>query len=553
MTTTTTTTTDVRPAPRDESAEILIIGSGFAGLGMGAQLRRHGREDFLILDRAQQVGGTWRDNTYPGAACDVPSHLYSFSFAPNPQWSGFYTPGPEIQDYLVRFSEDEGLTPHLRLGADMLEAHWDPETERWTVRTPRGTYTARWLIMGTGHLADPRLPDVPGLDAFEGEVIHSARWDHTVDLKGKRVAVVGTGASAIQVIPELAATAAELVVFQRTPAWVTPRVVKPYSAAVRRMFERAPHTMQRERDDIFWFAESNYAQRRGVPAALDQVRAQALGHLAAAVSDPELRERLTPRYLPGCKRVLVSNDYYPAMARDNVTLEDSALDRVEGSRLFGVSGHGYEVDVVVLCTGFEAAQPPFAERVHDGEGRSLADHWSSGMAAFDSTAVAGFPNLFAINGPNTSLGHNSIVYIIESQIAYILEALDRVEHEGIRTMVPETLAQEEYVDRLQERAATSVWLVGGGRPPLWRGPPSGGARGRRLPLLVRRPPLGQVDADLARLRLRLPRPQRPLHRGGLPLLGEWGARAHAGARARAIGRADLSRPAPGQGLSLIHI
>lgn len=473
MTTAMTTTTDVRPAPRDESAEILIIGSGFAGLGMGAQLRRHGREDFLILDRAQQVGGTWRDNTYPGAACDVPSHLYSFSFAPNPQWSGFYTPGPEIQDYLVRFSEDEGLTPHLRLGADMLDAHWDPETERWTVRTPRGTYTGRWLIMGTGHLADPRLPDVPGLDAFEGEVIHSARWDHTVDLKGKRVAVVGTGASAIQVIPELAATAAELVVFQRTPAWVTPRVVKPYSAAVRRMFERAPHTMQRERDDIFWFAESNYAQRRGVPAALDQVRAQALGHLAAAVSDPELRERLTPRYLPGCKRVLVSNDYYPAMARDNVTLEDSALDRVEGSRLFGVSGHGYEVDVVVLCTGFEAAQPPFAERVHDGEGRSLADHWSSGMAAFDSTAVAGFPNLFAINGPNTSLGHNSIVYIIESQIAYVLEALDRVEHEGIRTMVPETLAQEEYVDRLQERAATSVWLVDGGCHSWYVDPRSG--------------------------------------------------------------------------------
>ena len=290
---------------------------------------------------------------------------------------------------------------------------------------------------------------------------------------GMRVAVVGTGASAIQVIPELAATAAELVVFQRTPAWVTPRVVKPYSAAVRRMFERAPHTMQRERDDIFWFAESNYAQRRGVPAALDQVRAQALGHLAAAVSDPELRERLTPRYLPGCKRVLVSNDYYPAMARDNVTLEDSALDRVEGSRLFGVSGHGYEVDVVVLCTGFEAAQPPFAERVHDGEGRSLADHWSSGMAAFDSTAVAGFPNLFAINGPNTSLGHNSIVYIIESQIAYILEALDRAEHEGIRTMVPETLAQEEYVDRLQERAATSVWLVDGGCHSWYVDPRSG--------------------------------------------------------------------------------
>lgn len=473
MTTTSTLTAPATTTSRDEQAEILIIGSGFAGLGMGAQLKRHGRHDFIIIERENEVGGTWRDNTYPGAACDVPSHLYSFSFAPNPQWSGFYAPGAEIQDYILKFTEDEGLRPHLRLGATMEDAQWDEDAERWVVRTPRGTYTGRWLITGAGHLADPSLPDIPGLEAFEGPIMHSARWDHGVDLTGKRVAVVGTGASAIQVVPAIAEAVDELVVFQRTPAWVIPRLVKPYSAATRRMFERAPQTMQRERDDIFWFAESNYAQRRGVPAALDQVRNQALGHLASQVADEELREKLTPHYIPGCKRVLVSNAYYPALTRENVTLEASALVRVEGNRVEGASGESYEVDAIVLCTGFEAAQPPFADHIRDGAGRSLAEHWSTGMAAFDSTAVAGFPNLFAINGPNTSLGHNSIVYIIESQITYILEALDRVDREGIRTLVPQQMAQEEYVDKIQERAATAVWLVDGGCQSWYVDPRSG--------------------------------------------------------------------------------
>lgn len=461
------------PAPADESAEILIIGAGFAGIGMGAQLRRAGREDFLIIERAGQVGGTWRDNTYPGAACDVPSHLYSFSFAMNPDWSGFYTPGPEIQNYLLAVTEAEGLAPHLRLNADMEEARWDAAAERWRVRTPRGTYTARFLITGTGHLADPMLPDIPGLAEFTGDIFHSARWDHSVELAGKRVAVVGTGASAIQVVPELAETVAELTVFQRTPAWVIPRIVKPYSAATRRRFARDPESMQRERDDIFWFAESAYAQRRAVPAALDAVTANALGNLERAVADPELRARLTPHYAPGCKRVLSSNTYYPALTRDHVTVEPSALSRVEGDTAYGADGAGYPVDAIVLCTGFEAAQPPFAEVILDGDGRSLAEHWSEGMSAFDSTAVAGFPNLFAINGPNTSLGHNSIVYIIESQVQYILEALDRADAEGLRTLVPALPAQEDYVAKIQERAATSVWLLDGGCNSWYVDPRSG--------------------------------------------------------------------------------
>lgn len=453
-----TTDTDVR----DEHAEVLIVGAGFAGLGMGAQLRRHGRTDFIIIERNPEVGGTWHDNTYPGAACDVPSHLYSFSFAMNPNWSGFYTTQAEIESYIIGVAQSEGLYPHIRFNAPMTEARWDHEAELWRVTTPRGTFTGRYLITGTGHLADPALPDIPGLADFPSEVFHSARWNHDVDLAGKRVAVVGAGASSIQIVPQLAKTVDELVVFQRTPAWVIPRIVKPYSAATRRMFARAPETMQRERDDIFWFAESSYAQRRAVPAALDAVRSQALGNIAKAITDDELAAKLTPHYIPGCKRVLSSNEYYPAFTRENVTLEASALDHVNGAVAYGASGEGHEVDAIVLATGFEAAQPPFADVVFDADGRSLADHWTTGMSAFDSTAVAGFPNLFAINGPNTSLGHNSIVYIIESQVQYILEALDLADREQIRTMVPTQRAQDEYVDRIQERAATSVWLLDGG-------------------------------------------------------------------------------------------
>lgn len=459
--------------PRDEYAEVLIIGAGFAGLGMGAQLRRHDRKDFLIIERASEVGGTWRDNVYPGAACDVPSHLYSFSFAQNPHWSAYYSPGPEIQQYIRKVAHDEGLYPHIRFNANMEDARWDDLGEQWVVRTPRGNYTGRYLITGTGHLADPRLPEIPGLDAFTGRVFHSARWDETADLSGKRVAVVGTGASAIQIVPELAKIVDELVVFQRTPAWVRPRIIRPYSAAAQRMFERAPEAMQQERDDIFWSAETSYAARRGVPAALEVITREALDNLARAIDDPELRQKLTPQYTPGCKRILTSNDYYPSFTRPNVRLEASALASVQGSTLVGASGARHDVDVIVLCTGFEAAQPPFAHHIRDAEGKTLAEYWSTGMAAFDSTAVAGFPNLFVINGPNTSLGHNSIVYMIESQVQYILEALDYAEAQNIRSIVPSGPAQDEYVEKLQERAATTVWLQDGGCNSWYVDPRSG--------------------------------------------------------------------------------
>lgn len=453
MTTNTTTMT------RDVKS--LIIGSGFAGLGMAIQLKRRGDDDFAILERANDVGGTWRDNDYPGAACDVPSHLYSFSFRPNPDWSRVYSPGPEIQAYLRACAKDEGLLEHIHFGADMQDASWDESSRRWRVSTPLGLFTAQFLITGTGHLADERFPSVPGIETFTGDKFHSARWDHSTSLEGKRIGVVGTGASAIQVIPELARTSAELVVFQRTPAYVIPRVERSYTEGEKRLFRRDPSAISALRSDLFWTGENNYAQRRGVPQYLEAARSMALGHLAAQITDPELREVLTPDYEPGCKRLLISNTYYPALQAETTTVEASALDRIEGSRVVASSGADYELDVLVFATGFEATEPPFAALVHGRDGLNLSEHWKSGMQAHDSVTVSGFPNMFVLNGPNTSLGHNSIVYIIESQVNYVLGAIDHADALDIEILEPSSRAEEAYVEQIQAAAQGTVWIDGG--------------------------------------------------------------------------------------------
>ncbi|MFK0285369.1 flavin-containing monooxygenase [Streptomyces sp. NPDC090499] len=441
--------------------EVVIIGTGFAGLGMGAQLKRHGRESFVLLERADDVAGTWRDNTYPGAACDVPSHVYSFSFRPNPEWSRFFSPGPEILQYLRDTAREEGLMPHIRFGTDVEDARWDAAARRWTVTTSKGVYTGRFLVTATGHLSDEALPQVNGLDGFTGEVFHSARWNHDVSLQGKRVGVVGSGATAVQVVPELARTASELVVFQRSAQYIVPRPDRAYTESEKRLFRRDPESMADHRSEIFWFLESRYAARRAVPGFLDKARSEALEHLERQVEDPELRAKLTPDYELGCKRVLISDTYYPALTRDDVTLEASALDHIDGSRVVSADGSTYDLDVLVFCTGFETAEPPYARLVHDSDGRSLSDHWAHGMEAFASTTVSGFPNLFIINGPNTGLGHNSIVYIIEAQVDYILGALDWSRAGGDRDLEVSAEAQERYGDELQQRSGGTVWLGNG--------------------------------------------------------------------------------------------
>lgn len=441
--------------------KIIIIGSGFGGLGMGIQLARKGENSFVILERADDVGGTWRDNDYPGVACDVPSHLYSFSFRPNPNWSRVFSPGPEIQEYLRTCAQEEGLMPHIHFGTDMLASRWDEDQQKWFVTTSKGVFAGQILIAAAGHLADEHLPNVDGLSSFPGELFHSARWKHDVSLKGRRIGVVGSGASSIQIVPEMAEIASKLVVFQRSAAYVIPRFNRSYAEAEKNLFRRDPEQIDNLRSELFWTGEYNYAQRRNVPRFLAEAKSMALGHLKRQVQNPELQTQLTPDYEIGCKRLLISNDYFPALMRENVTLEPSALSRIEGSQVISANGVSHELDVLIFATGFEATRPPFATRIFGRSGVSLDEQWDKGMQAYDSITAHGFPNLYIINGPNTGLGHNSIVYIIEAQVDYILGALEYSRVNQVSVMEADANAETQYMEALSRRSQGTVWLDGG--------------------------------------------------------------------------------------------
>ncbi len=437
---------------------VAIIGAGFAGLGAAIALRRSGEESFVVIERGTSVGGTWRDNTYPGVACDVPSHLYSYSFLPNPGWSNVFARGGEIHDYLRRAASTEGLAAHLRLGTAMTSLRWDEEWAVWRVATSNGTLTADAVILAAGRLTEPRIPELPGIETFAGDMMHTARWRDDVDLAGKRIAVVGTGASAVQLVPELARVAASVTVFQRSAPWIVPRPDRSYSYDELSEFASDPESVERLRNAQFWEGEAMFAARAGDPEAIAAARHEALDHLNSQVTDARLRAALTPDYEIGCKRRLISSDYYPAIASDAVTLEASALASVEQGVLVAESGERYEADVVVFATGFESAEQPYAELVEGIGGVTLAEHWRDGMTAFASTAVHGFPNLFVVNGPNAGLGHNSAVYMIETQVQYVLGALDRLDDVGVLEVSAE--AEREYTAEIDRMAAPTVWLTG---------------------------------------------------------------------------------------------
>jgi cation diffusion facilitator CzcD-associated flavoprotein CzcO len=441
--------------------DVIIVGAGFAGLGMGIRLSRETDTSFLILERANDVGGTWRDNTYPGVACDIPSHLYSFSFRQKPDWSHVFAPGAEIQEYLRECAREEGLLPRIRFGADVHEMRWDEIDGLWVVVTEAATYRSRSLVVAAGRLSEARTPAVDGAETFTGTSFHSSHWDHQTKFDGKRIGVVGTGASAIQLVPRLAERAAELVVFQRSAPYIVPRVDRAYSETEKRLFTIDPTVRDDLRSRFFWAAEEGFAQRIGVGDRIEALRNLAHANLETHVTDPSLRERATPTYEIGCKRVLISSDFYPALGQENVTLEDSALTQIVGSRALAESGNGYDLDILVYATGFSTIRPAFADRVIGVGGTKLSDHWSNGMTAFASTVVSGYPNLFIIDGPNASLGHNSGIYMIETQIEYVLGALAFLSEDSDRVLEISASAEQSYTREIDRMSASTVWLQGG--------------------------------------------------------------------------------------------
>ncbi len=443
-----------------EHVRVAVIGSGFSGIATAIRLRQEGIEDFVVLERDSEVGGTWWANTYPGCACDVPSHLYSFSFAPNPEWSRTFSPQSEILEYARRCVDRFGIRSRIRLGCGVEILAWDDRSRHWTLETSQGTMTADIVISGVGMLTEPLLPSIPGIDDFEGTIFHSASWNHEHDLTGERVAVIGTGASTIQIVPEIQPKVGRLKVFQRTAPWVLPHRDRPINEWERRLYRAVPAAQRLMRNAIYW-ARELFVIPLTHPRMLRGVERQARRHLANQVHDPELRAKLTPDYTIGCKRILQSNDYYPALETPNTELVTDGITEIRQSSIVTAGGSEHEVDTIVLGTGFHVTDFPFAECVVGRDGRKLSEHWIDGLEAYRSTTVKGFPNLFIVPGPNTGLGHTSVLVMIEAQIGYVIDALRKMDRYGLETVEVRPEVQAAYNKEIQRRLEGTVWNSGG--------------------------------------------------------------------------------------------
>lgn len=439
--------------------DALIIGAGISGIGAGIRLRENGFENFLILEKAGELGGTWRDNTYPGCACDVPSALYSYSFAQKPDWSRTFAGQSEIFDYVRDTAEHYGVVPFIRFNQAVESAQWREYHRLWQIRTGDQVYWTRTLIACSGYLHEPNIPDIPGLKEFPGKVFHSARWDHDHDLRGERVAVVGTGASAIQFVPEIQPQVRELTLFQRTAQWVLPKPDRSLPRSQQRML-RYPGMMAGLRALLYGgFETFGIGFRR--PGILRRLQKLAEAHIHWQITDPQLRARLTPDYTLGCKRVLMSNNYYPALNEPNVSVQATGLREVRGNTLIGHDGSTCEADTIILGTGFFVTEPPIAERIHDDAGHSLSEHWRDGMQAYRGTTIHGFPNAFMVLGPNLGIGHNSAFIVIEAQLNYIISALKKMRHNSWHRIEVKADTQTEYNRRVQKDLQHTVWNTGG--------------------------------------------------------------------------------------------
>jgi len=448
--------------PDQEDFPIAIIGAGFSGIGAAIRLKQEGIESFTMFERASEVGGTWRDNTYPGCACDVQSHVYSLSFEQNPNWSRRYSTWQEIQEYLIGLVDKWGLDKHLRRNTEIVSAVFDEESGTWTLKANEGDmFTARFVLSGVGGLVDPAYPTIDGIDDFSGDMFHTARWNHAVDLTGKRVAVIGTGASAIQVVPSIAPTVAKLSVFQRTAAWVVPKFDTGYSLRAKRLAARFPFLLRIARFFKYWlsellgpivFLDSKLLSRIG--------RSISMWNLRRQVEDPELRKRLTPDFQFGCKRVLVSDDYWAAFERDNVELVTGRIEAIRSKGIETADGKLHVFDVIVLATGFllGLAATPF--QIRGRGGRTLDEAWTDGAVAYKGMTVSGFPNWFMMMGPNTGPGHTSVLVYTEAQIEHALKAIKKMMTENIKYCDVLQDVQDRYNEGIQRRMKYMVWASG---------------------------------------------------------------------------------------------
>lgn len=471
------------------NTKIAIIGTGFSGLGMGIKLKEAGYHDFVILEQSDDIGGTWHENHYPGCACDVQSALYSFSFEQNPNWSRRFAQQPEIQAYLKHCAEKYGLMQHICFNTHVAGARYDEARASWTVETcdsPKlwaymrelgvkpgdkldrsdealpefQSFRADIVVSGMGGLSTPAYPDIKGLESFTGKSFHSQDWDHGYDLRGKRVAVIGTGASAIQFVPEVAKRAARLDLYQRTPPWIMPkpdRAIRWWESA---LFRRLPQTLNAYRQSIYWLLEGRVLGFVGNPQILKLGELQARRHIRNQISDPALRKKVTPEFHFGCKRVLISNNYYPALARDNVNMLTVGIRQVRGNVIVDNNGREREVDCLIYGTGFKAQEPIPAGMIFGRDGQDLLDAWQEGAEAYKGSVIAGFPNFFMLMGPNTGLGHSSMVYMIESQIQYVLDAIRQMDHNGWKSVEVKEQAQSHYNARIHSKLSGSVWHTG---------------------------------------------------------------------------------------------
>lgn len=442
------------------NVHVAIVGAGFSGLGMAIRLKQLGQHDFVVLEKAADIGGTWRDNTYPGCACDIPSHLYSFSFALNPHWSRMYSPQREIWDYLHQCAEQFGILPHIQWNSELLDATWNEDEQRWHITTTQGQFTANFLILGNGPLSEPSLPSIPGIEQFEGILFHSAQWKHDYDLTGKRVAVIGTGASAVQFVPHIQPLVAHLSLFQRTPPWILPRQDHPIPARQRAMFRILPITQRFARTSIYWQRELLAIGFIHRPGMLENAMQIARRYLEKQIADPVLRAKLAPQYTLGCKRVLLSDDFYPAITRPNVDVITDRIREVRAHSIVTEDGQEHEIDTIICGTGFHVTDAQLSGCIHGRGGQSLYDNWQTGQRAYLGTSVSGFPNLFLLIGPNTGLGHNSMVFMIESQITYILDCLRKMKRRNLRAVEVRPEIQEMFNAEMQRRMEGTVWTTG---------------------------------------------------------------------------------------------